>query len=252
MNIFIHTIISLLIFSNIVYSNTYNMCDTCEINTLNKAFTILSAGDTLSIENGIYSGGQSYSNLKGEENNFIYFIGKSNTDVIIEGGNSAMQISDCEFLRFENITFTKQKLNGVNVDDAGTYDSPTHHIQFYNCVFSDMQATGNNDLLKLSGLEDFLIQKCHFKNGATGGSGIDMVGCHSGTITENIFENMGSNSIQNKGGTENIYITKNKFINGGARAINIGGSTGLEYFRPLDAEFESARIKVHSIIFIGS
>lgn len=244
-------IISIL-FSIKLQSNTYNMCQNCEINSLNKAFNVLKAGDTLSIENGTYSGGQSTSNMKGSNNQFILIIGNNKDSVIIESGNSAMQLSDCEFIRFENITFTKQNLNGVNIDDAGTYDTPTHHIQFVNCIFSEMQSTGNNDLLKLSGLEDFLIQKSQFINGANGGSGIDMVGCHSGTITENEFTNMGSNSIQNKGGTENIYITKNKFTNGGARAINIGGSTGLEYFRPLDAEFESARIKVHSNIFIGS
>lgn len=252
MKTFYIIIILSIIFSVNLQSNTYKMCQNCEINTLNKAFNVLSAGDTLIIENGTYSGGQSTSNMKGSINQFIVIIGNNKDSVIIEGGNSAMQLSDCEFIRFENITFTKQNLNGVNIDDAGTYDTPTHYIQFYNCVFSDMQATGNNDLLKLSGLEDFLIQKCQFINGATGGSGIDMVGCHSGTITENEFTNMGSNSIQNKGGTENIYITKNKFTNGGARAINIGGSTGLEFFRPLDAEFESARIKVHSNIFIGS
>jgi hypothetical protein len=114
-----------------------------------------------------------------------------------------------------------------------------------------MDATGNNDLLKLSGLDDFSIESCQFVNGAEGGSGIDMVGCHNGLIISNQFINMGSNSIQAKGGTQHIRIERNRFEDGGLRNINLGGSTGLQFFRPLDAPFEAADLQVYANIFIG-
>ena len=104
----------------------------------------------------------------------------------------------------------------------------------------------------MSGVDLFEIRNCTFLNGAAGGSGIDMVGCHNGVIKNNRFENQGSNSIQAKGGSKNIRIAYNYFSNGGERTLNLGGSTNLRLFRPLDARYEAARVTVYSNIFIGS
>jgi hypothetical protein len=135
------------------------------------------------------------------------------------------------------------------MDDGGSYTTPSHHIVFDSCTFRNIKATGNNDLLKLSGVDFFEIKNCIFLNGATGGSGIDMVGCHEGSITGSRFENQGSNSIQAKGGSKNIRIA---FKNGGQRTLNLGGSTNLKMFRPLDARYEAAQLMVYSNIIIGS
>jgi hypothetical protein len=115
-----------------------------------------------------------------------------------------------------------------------------------------MNATQNNDQLKMSGVDDFEVRNCTFTNGAEGGSGIDMVGCHHGVFTGNTFESQGSNSIQAKGGTQHILIERNLFRDGGQRSVNLGGSTGLEYFRPIDATFEAADLQVYSNVFIRS
>lgn len=242
-------VIILLLISYAASSKVVELCKSCTVNNFNQAFQMLNAGDTLNILEDSYNGGNSFSNLKGKPDNYIIIRGIG--DVNIDGGNTAIQLSDWEYVRFENIIFQNQLLNGVNVDDAGTFDTPTHHIQFLNCTFKDMQGTGNNDLLKLSGLDDFLIQNCIFENGSSGGSGVDMVGCHSGTISQNMFSNFGSNSIQCKGGTSEILIERNYFLDGGARGINLGGSTGLQFFRPLDATYEAANLRVFSNIFVG-
>ena len=81
---------------------------------------------------------------------------------------------------------------------------------------------------------------------------IDMVGCHQGIIRHNQFTNGGSNAIQAKGASYDITIMQNTFKNAGQRAINIGGSTGAAYFRPLNAKYESKDIKVWSNFFSGS
>lgn len=243
-------ILFFLIF-NYLHSETYLMCEDCEISTLNNAFQVLTEGDTLFIEDGIYSGGNSFRYLKGKKDNWINIIANPGK-AIFDGGNTAFQISDFEYVRFKGISIQNQKLNGVNVDDAGSFDTPSHHIIFSECIFKDIDNTGNNDLLKLSGLDTFLIESCTFTGGADGGSGADMVGCHSGTFLNNYFGNMGSNAIQCKGGTSEILIERNMFVDAGRRGINLGGSTGLDFFRPQGANYEARNLKVYSNIFIGS
>lgn len=209
-------------------------------------------GDSIIIHQGVYSGGIFVNSLQGESDNLITIIASEGENVVFEGGTNAWQFSDAAYLHIEGFTFREQTGNGLNFDDGGSYETPAHHITFTNCIFRDIDASGNNDLLKLSGLNDFEISNCLFVNGSPGGSGVDMVGCHDGLIYNCSFENMGTNSIQAKGGTSNIRIVANLFKNGGNRSINMGGSTGLEFFRPLDATYEASQLKVYSNIFIGS
>ncbi len=209
-------------------------------------------GDTILFHAGTHSGGQFVANLQGTANAWIVISNAPGEVAILEGGNNAIQLSDPAYLHISGLIFQQQTGNGFNTDDSGTYDTPAHHIIFENCTFRDISATGNNDLLKLSGLNDFEIKDCTFLNGAEGGSGIDMVGCHNGTIKGNYFENLGSNCIQAKGGMQFIRIQGNYFKNGGQRTLNIGGSTGLAFFRPIDATFEAADIQVYSNIIVGS
>ncbi|MEO6131673.1 MAG: right-handed parallel beta-helix repeat-containing protein [Saprospiraceae bacterium] len=209
-------------------------------------------GDTVLVHEGIYTGDVFVSNLQGTSSSWIYILAAEGDSVIFDGGTNAWQFTDAAYLYIRGFIFQHQTGNGLNFDDGGTYATPTHHIKFENCIFRDMNASGNNDLLKLSGLDDFEILHCTFLNGAEGGSGIDMVGCHDGLIKNNHFEHLGSNSIQAKGGTRNIRIEANLFKDGGLRAVNLGGSTDLQFFRPIDAPYEAADLKVYSNIFIGS
>jgi hypothetical protein len=94
---------------------------------------------------------------------------------------------------------------------------------------------------------------------SAGGSGIDQVGCHHGTIARCIFRDAqgeGGNAIQCKGGSEDIEIRRNRFINAGARAINVGGSTGFQFFRPPLStnapNSEAKNIRVIANLFRGS
>lgn len=210
------------------------------------------AGDTLLVHNGTYHGDQSLGVLQGVHNKWIYLIAEKNSEVFFEGGGTALSGVDIAYLHIEGFVFSRQTINGVNISDGESYSSPAHHIVFKNCIFRDMAATGNNDLLKLSGVDDLIIENCLFLNGSSGGSGIDMVGCHNSSINKCRFENMGSNAVQMKGGSSNIRVEACVFKNAGSRAINLGGSTGQSFFRPLNATWEAADLKVYSNVFIGS
>lgn len=211
-----------------------------------------SPGDTILLTAGIYSGGEFIENLKGDADAYIFIKSAPGDLVVFRGGTEAIHFVDAEFVVIDGLIFEAQTGNGVNIDDGGTYETPAKSIIIRNCHWRGMNATGNNDELKLSGVDDFVVEKCVFENGSAGGSLIDMVGCHNGKIINNIFRNAGSNSLQMKGGSSNIEILQNLFVNGGLRTLNIGGSTGLSYFRPKGINYEAKQIYVGSNVIVGS
>lgn len=219
---------------------------------LSAAIAAVHPGDTIDIHAGTYPGGLFFANIQGAVDQWITIRAFEDDIVIFEGGNNAIQLSDPAYLHIKGLIFQHQAGNGFNTDDGGAYATPAHHIIFEDCIFRDMAASGNNDLLKLSGLDHFEVRHCTFLNGAAGGSGIDMVGCHNGLIKGCYFENLGSNSIQCKGGSEYVRIESNFFRNGGQRTLNLGGNTGLQFFRPDTAHFEAAHLQVYANIFVGS
>lgn len=220
--------------------------------TLQSACIQALPGDTILIYAGTYNNGDFIANLKGNANAWITIKAAPAELVVFKGGSQAFQMSDPEYVHIKDLVFEMQTANGVNIDDAGSFDTPAKYLIIENCHWKSMSATGNNDELKLSGVDNFIVRNCTFSNGSPGGSLIDMVGCHQGLFENNVFTNGGSNCIQAKGGSKDITIFRNKFVNGGQRAINVGGSTGLQFFRPPGANTEASSIFVHSNIFIGS
>jgi len=246
------TILTLLLGILDLSSKTIYVGNGEQFSSIEQAVVGVLPGDTILVREGIYSGGMYIENLQGNLDKYIHIMGESGQEVIIRGGSNAIQFTDPNFLVIENLIFDQQTGNAVNIDDGGEYESPAKKLKIQYCIFRDMNASGNNDLLKLSGLDTFEIVNCIFENGSAGGSGVDMVGCHQGRIEGNVFMNMGSNAIQAKGGTQNILIQGNYFENCGQRTLNLGGSTGLDFFRPIDAKFEAADIAVWSNVFVGS
>jgi hypothetical protein len=95
----------------------------------------------------------------------------------------------------------------------------------------------------MSGVDHFYVEGSRF-TGCNQGEAIDMVGCHHGVITGNVFADMTGSAVQTKGGSADILIHGNRFSGVGQRAINAGGHTGRPYFRPLDAGHEAERIRM--------
>lgn len=209
-------------------------------------------GDLIYVQKGVYNGGMSITNLQGTSLAKITILADTTGDVIIRGGSNSIQFTDAKHIILDGFIIEGQTGNGLNMDDGGTLDSRAEYITVRNCTIRNINATGNNDLFKMSGIYYFSITNCNFENGSAGGSGVDMVGCHYGNISENRFINQGSNAIQAKGGTSDIRISRNYFENCGQRTLNLGGSTGLAFFRPIDATYEAADLAIYSNIFIGS
>lgn len=220
--------------------------------TLSEAAAVAVAGDTLFLFSQSHQTNQYIENLHGERNMPICILADTNRKAVFSGGNQAIHFVNVSWLYISGLVFEQQKINGVNIDDGGDYSTPSRHITIEHCLWRGMDAGGNNDELKMSGVDSFAVRFNLFTNGSAGGSLVDMVGCHWGTFSQNRFENAGSNCIQAKGGTRFIKIYRNYFKNGGRRSINCGGSTDLPYFRPADADYEGKNIDIFSNIFIGS
>jgi hypothetical protein len=191
------------------------------------------------VHEGTYAGGDYIADLTGTEQAPIWIGGAAGeAKPVIDGGGQAFQLSKARYVIVHDLEVRNSTQNGINADDGGEYADPdaARFIVFRDLHLHDVGAGGNQDCLKLSGLDDFWVLDSEFSvcGGGTSGSAIDHVGCHHGLIARNHFHDLtdSGNSVQGKGGCDDLEIRGNLFQNGGHRAVNMGGSTGFEFFRP--------------------
>jgi hypothetical protein len=171
-----------------------------------------------------------------------------------------MHLTRVRYLVIHDLEVADASFNGVNCDDGGDYDNPsaTHHVVFRNLDIHDIGSDGNQDCLKLSGVNDYWVLDSSFARcgGGLSGSGVDHVGCHHGLLARNEFQDLAANAIQSKGGSEDIEIRWNRFLESGQRSLNLGGSTGFSYFRPslstISPNAEARDIRVVANLIEGS
>jgi len=232
---------------DITVSNTSDL-----LNILHKPQGI----DTILLSPGEYKGGIYIQDISGKSHARITIRGTDpeNPPTFSGGGSQAIHMADCCYITLAHIRVRGYSANGINIDDGGTFETPSHHIILDNVTILNTGPTGNHDALKMSGVNEFVVKNCRFEG--WGGSGIDFVGCHSGKITGSTFVGKKgysqSNGIQLKGGTSNVIVEKCLFKNAGHRSINLGGSTGLQFFRPRVDDCEATDITVAGNRFIGS
>jgi hypothetical protein len=227
--------------------------------TVSRAVQGVKAGDAIRLLPGTHAPGTYLADLAGTSNAPIWLGGvPGQPRPTISGGSSALHLSRIRYVVIENLEVAGATGNGINCDDGGDYanSNATRHVLFRNLSFRDIGTGGNQDGLKLSGLYDYAVIGCEFARLSAGGSAIDHVGCHRGLIARCTFTDAGGNAVQCKGGSTDIEIRWNRITNGGARAINLGGSTGFEYFRPplstSTPNAESRDIRVIANVFRGS
>ena len=170
-------------------------------------------------------------------------------DVTIDGsGGIGWAMSDAAYVVIEGFTIADAAVHGMNLDDAASFDTPAHHLVLRNLTVRDAGSGGNEDCIKMSGVDDFWVLDSEV-SGCDRGEIIDMVGCHRGVIHGNLFHDPVGNGVQAKGGSADTLIHGNVFRDIPGRAVNAGGSTGLAFFRPADAPHEAARIRVVANVF---
>jgi hypothetical protein len=222
-------------------------------------------GQRIELAPGEYDGGITAANLHGVPDRPIVITGSDpQRPPVIKGGNEGLHLVNPQHVEIRDIIVTGARHNGINIDDGGNMQVTAHHVTLRHIRVHDLDRNGNHDAVKLSGVRDFLVTGCVFERwGASSGSGVDMVGCRQGRIEQSVFRHQpatataANTGIQAKGGTRDIVIRRCRFEHAGGRSINIGGSTGLPFFRPpLDTwdgpRWEARAITIEGNTFVGS
>ncbi len=227
---------------------------------LRKAVAAATPGTRILLAEGSYGGGFHFANLRGEPGRPI-IIASANPDkrAVFRDAKMGLHLANPAHVELHDLEFTVLSANGLNIDDGGVRDKEgAHHVVLRRLHVRDVGGGGNEDGIKLSGLYDFKVENCTIERWGGAGSGIDMVGCHRGLISGNLLRHTtppAANGVQCKGGTSAIAIRGNRFEAAGGRGVNIGGSTGLAFFRPPLAHepphVEARDIRVEGNTFVG-
>lgn len=228
--------------------------------TLAYAAGLATPGTAIRLLPGTYAGGSYIGDLLGEQGAPIWIGGEPGATPRprISGGSNGIQFSRAKWLVLHDLELAGASGNGLNCDDGGDVNDPeaSGWLLFRNLLIQDVGPTGNRDGLKLSGISDFVVDSCLFRDVGDGGSMIDMVGCHRGEILRTRFEGRCASGVQAKGGAADVRIERCWFERvsfNQSRACNIGGSTGFAFFRPplspTEPNAEARRIRVTACVF---
>jgi hypothetical protein len=213
-------------------------------------------GTTILLAPGRYRGGIRAAGLAGEPERPIRIAAQDpENPPVLSGGGSAIHLVSPRHVELQDLVISGAEANGLNIDDGGNPDTPAEHVVLRNLQVRDVGPRGNRDGIKLSGLYDFRLEGCVVERWGDAGSAVDMVGCHRGRVVDCQFREArgeAANAVQTKGGSREITVARCRFDNAGGRAVNIGGSTGLPYFRPSMQGFEAQDITVEDCFFVGS
>ncbi len=136
-----------------------------------------------------------------------------------------IHLSDCVCLTLDGLVVDGAPANGINIDDGGTFDTPSLGIVLRNVTVRDVGGAGNHDGIKLSGVSDARVEACTVERWGRGGSAIDMVGCRGVVIEGCTFrdreEGAAATGVQTKGGSRDVIVRRCRFEHAGERAVNI-------------------------------
>lgn len=209
---------------------------------LRSSLRSLQEGDVLLLAPGVYSGGH---HVEGIVNLTVEALDPAQPPRFA-GGTTGWHFSRCPGLRLRHLIVSGQSVNGLNLDEGGTARPAVTGVMLENLTVEDIGPKGNHDGIKISGLTDLVICGCRITG--WGGQGIDLVGCHRVRIEGCHFTGKtgysASAGIQIKGGSSGVTVENCDFDDAGERPLNVGGSTGLEFFRPPGARHEAKDVVV--------
>ena len=215
-------------------------------------------GTHIRLRPGEYRGGLYFAGVRGTQRHPIVVMAADPTrPPVIRGGSNGIQFSSPAHLILQDLVFEGATTNGLNIDDGGTMDFSAHDIVMRRLQVRNVGDRGNQDGIKLSGVTRFRIEQCTIEHWGEGGSAIDMVGCSHGVIEGSTFRHRegltSGNGVQAKGGSEHIIVRHCNFYHAGERNVQIGGLTGLRFFRPQPPQGAEARhITVEGCILVGA
>lgn len=225
---------------------------------LTRAVAAARPGDTVLVAPGEYANNFHFRGVHGAPGRPVV-IAAADPDrpPRFTGRTAPLHFSAVSHLELRGLVIAGAAGNGLNVDDGGDPDRPSHHVTVRDLRVTDVGPRGNADGIKFSGVDDFLIENCTVERWGSGGSAVDLVGCHRGVVAGCTFRRGGANAVQAKGGSADVTVRRCRFEDAGERAVNAGGSTADAAFRPrpaafpTDGRYEAKDVRVEGCTFVG-
>jgi hypothetical protein len=213
-------------------------------------------GTTVALAPGTYEGNIHAADLAGTADAPIVIEAADPArQPVIRGGSEGLKLTRVRHLTVRRLGLEGQRQNGINIDDGGMVETPSEHITLSELTVRNVINTGISAAIKLSGVRDFVVERSTIADWG-GGSAITMIGAHRGLITGNVFrhrDDAGATGPHMKGGSTGIVVRGNRFEHAGLRAVQIGGATSAQFFRPQPpAGWEARDCTVEHNVFIGS
>jgi hypothetical protein len=232
--------------------------------TLARAARDLTPGTAIYLHAGTYSAAVVLSGLRGTEQAPIWISGApGEAPAVIRAAGDALHLVRPRYLVIQDLEIRDVAGNGINIDDgeAVADADAARFVVLRRLSIHDagVHPSGIADCLKLAGVNDVAVLHSSFGrcgNGpGSGAVGVGGVGVHRATVAMNRFTGSGFGAVQFKGGSDDIDIVGNVLDEAGWRGVNMGGSTGAQFFRPALSQsrpnYEAARVRVHANVFIG-
>jgi hypothetical protein len=146
------------------------------------------------------------------------------------GAGEGIKLVSAHRVTLSDLVIQGAQLNAINVDDGGFVASSTD-ITIRNVLLKN----GGGQGVKFAGVDGFHIDRLQAIGWGGNGSAVDLVGVHNGLVERSYFESTNpaaGTGVQAKGGSTNVTVRANRFVNANERSIQIGGSTSLRRFRP--------------------
>ena len=197
---------------------------------LQSALDNAQSGDDIELQAGTYPGRFVLSDRTGIT---ISSQDPANPATIDAAGlGEALKFSAVHNVSVTGINIENASVNGINIDDVGTAGTDTSTgITLQNLTFTN----GSGNGIKLAGVDNFYVGRINMVGWGGGDSAVDLVGSHHGLVECSYFQNSSPGSgtgFQAKGGSADVIVRANRFVTANERAIQIGGSTDLDVFRP--------------------
>jgi hypothetical protein len=133
---------------------------------LSAALDAAGEGDEIILEPGTYAGQLYRENLR----HVTIRSADADNPAVIQGGDYGLHLADPVAVTLADLVFERQLDNGINIDDAGSYETPARDIRLIRITVRDIVNGGNHDAIKMAGVEGFLIDGARVENWGDDGS----------------------------------------------------------------------------------
>src|SRR5687768_3193701 len=134
---------------------------------LRTALAAAKPGTRILVAAGPYDGFHA-SDLRGSAEQPIVIVAAVPEDPpVFRGG---VHLSDAVHVELAHLSIAGAPANGLNIDDGGSFESPSSFVVLRGLTVRDCGGKGNEDGIKLSGVVDFRVEDCTIERWGRGGS----------------------------------------------------------------------------------